>query len=330
MNQMWTLIKQFPQQLSEAIHIGKNSNIHGSQEWIKNVVVSGLGGSGIGGNLVGELAGNQLKVPFLVNKDYHLPAFADKHTLVIISSYSGNTEETISALEEALQRQAKIVTISSGGHIQQIAQQYQLDHITIPGGHPPRACLGYSVVQQLYILHKIGLIDQHFESELLDAIDLLLSEQHVIMTMAKELAQQLHNKIPILYCTAGYESVAVRFRQQLNENAKMLCWHHVIPEMNHNELVGWRKQSAQWAVVFLRNEDDFPRNQKRIEINKQIIAQYTPCLYEIWSKGKSKTERSFYLIHLADWISFFLAELNRVDVTEVQVIDYLKKELAKE
>jgi glucose/mannose-6-phosphate isomerase len=292
-------------------------------------LVTGLGGSGIGGNLVSELTAGQLNIPFLVNKDYHLPAFVNEHTLVIVSSYSGNTEETLSAFETALQKSAKIVVVSSGGKTIEIAREKGLDHIMIPGGNPPRSCLGYSAVQQLFILNKLGLIENGFEKELQSAVDLLKNEQSNIQQEAKELAKKLHNKIPVIYTIGENESVAVRFRQQINENSKMLCWHHVVPEMNHNELVGWKKASEDWAVVYLRNTTDFQRNQRRIEINKDVIANYTNNIYEIWSKGDSKIEKAFYLIHLTDWVSLYIAELNGVDVVEVKVIDHLKKELAK-
>ena len=134
---------------------------------------------------------------------------------------------------------------------------------------------------------------------------------------------------PIVYAAADFEGVAVRFRQQINENGKMLCWHHVIPEMNHNELVGWRKKDPNQAVVLLRNTTDYKRTQMRMEINKEVFKKYTKTIIEIHSKGKSYLERAFYLIHLTDFVSVDLAELNKLDPTEVKVIDYLKGALAK-
>jgi glucose/mannose-6-phosphate isomerase len=329
MNLMKNLIAQFPSQLRAAIEIGKNAVLSLPEKEIKNVVVSGLGGSGIGGNLVNELTAHQMRIPFIVNKDYHLPAFVNEHSLVIISSYSGNTEETLNALEMALAKKARIVVISSGGQAIEKAKENRLNHIVIPGGHPPRSCLGYSAVQQMYVLNKLGIIGNNFEKELLQTIDLLTTEQPDLIEKAKKIARQLYDKIPVIYASSEYESVAIRFRQQINENSKMLCWHHVVPEMNHNELVGWRKASEALAVVFIRNHDDFHRTQLRMEINKKLIARYTNHIFEIWSKGASKTEKAFYLIHLTDWVSLFLAELNNVDVVEVNVIDQLKKELAK-
>ncbi len=326
---MKKLIEDFPLQLKEAIVIGRSAQLNKYSNEIKNVVVSGLGGSGIGANLTAEIAAGKLKVPFIINKDYHLPAFVNENTLFMASSYSGNTEETISALNLALRKKANIVVVTSGGRALETAKKKNLNHIIIPEGYPPRACLGYSFVQQLYVLKHAGLIDKSFESQLQKAIDLLEKEQENIKKEAKSVAKKLFNKIPIIYATSDNESIAVRFRQQINENSKMLCWHHVVPEMNHNELVGWRKKSSDWAVVYLRNESDFERNQKRIEINKSVIKKYASIIVEIWSKGASKSERSLYLIHLTDWISFYLSEMNKVDVTEVKVIDHLKKALTE-
>ena len=146
---------------------------------------------------------------------------------------------------------------------------------------------------------------------------------------AKEVANQLHGKIPIIYTTDRMESVAVRLRQQINENSKMLCWHHVIPEMNHNELVGWRIKDDKLAVLYMRNNDDFKRNQVRIDINKEIISKYSSNIIEVHSKGSSLVERAMYFVHLGDWISWYLSEMRGVDAIEVDVIDYLKSELSK-
>ncbi len=323
------LVAGFADQLKEAIGIGHGVTLRPPVAEIRNVVVTGLGGSGIGGSLVAELAAKELRVPFLVNKSYHLPAFVNENTLVICSSYSGNTEETLSAFSDALRANAHIVCITSGGKLAELAKQYNLDHVIIPGGNPPRSCLGYSAVQLLFVLKQLGLVSGRFEDELQDSIALLEREQEHIRTLAKAIAGQLHNRIPVLYAVSEMESVAVRIRQQINENSKMLCWHHVIPEMNHNELVGWRNRIGNWAPVFLRSREDFERNQQRIEINKEVLAEHADNVIEIYAKGESHTERAFYLIHLGDWVSVYLAELNGLDAVEVKVIDYLKNELAK-
>ncbi|HAP00464.1 MAG TPA: hypothetical protein DCQ93_00935 [Bacteroidetes bacterium] len=178
------------------------------------------------------------------------------------------------------------------------------------------------------MLFHYRLIDLGFEEGVKSAIKLLDKNEKKIRKEAVRVAKKLNKKTPVIYGCAGYEGAAVRFRQQLNENAKVLCWHHVIPEMNHNELVGWT-QKGKYAVVFLRNENDYERNQMRIDINKKIISQHAKTIIEIFSKGESAIENTLYLIHLCDWVSFYLSEIRKVDATEVKVIDYLKSELGK-
>jgi glucose/mannose-6-phosphate isomerase len=151
----------------------------------------------------------------------------------------------------------------------------------------------------------------------------------VIQAEANAVTDFLFRKMPVIYAADGYNGVATRFRQQINENSKMLCWHHILPEMNHNELVGWAEQHPECAVVFLRNETDYFRTQARMEISKEIMLQRTPHVLEIWSKGGSHLERSLYLIHLTDWASCYLADRKGIDAVEVNVINHLKGSLAK-
>ena len=326
---MKKLIENFPAQLTEAIRIGESAKLSVSKRKISNVLICGLGGSGIGGTIVSELVALEANAPITVSKGYFIPKFVNQNTLVIISSYSGNTEETLNCLNLALKRKAKIVCITSGGKVAEIAKKKKLNLITIPGGNPPRACLGYSLTQQFFILAYYKIISNKFKTQLKSAIELLEREKQSIIAEAKQIAEKIHGKNPIVYTTTYFEGVAIRFRQQLNENAKILCGHHVIPEMNHNELVGWASGSEKVSVIILRDKDEYDRNNARIEINKEIIKKYTPHITEIWSKGKSQIEKVIYFIHLVDWTSLFLSELRNVDAVEVKVIDMLKGSLAK-
>jgi len=321
------LIAGFTKQMAEAIEIGRNIKLTPRHKDIRNVVVAGMGGSGIGGNLVAELVAEKMRLPFEVCKDYFLPAWVDEHSLLIASSYSGNTEETLHALEEGIRRNCKIVCVSSGGSMISLAKKAGLDYIIIPGAKPPRACLAYSFIQQLFILAFFNLIDEGFVVGIEQAISLLDKEEKRTIKLAKSLAKKLNKKIPVIYSAANYEAMAIRWRQQLNENSKVLGWVQPIPEMNHNELVGWRNP-GKYAVIFLRNDTDYSRTQQRMNIAKNIITQYTKHIYEVWSKGDSYIEKALYLIHLGDWVSYYLAELRKVDPVEVNVIDFLKAELA--
>ena len=326
---MKKLISDFTHQLKQAVDIAEQYILTSYPEEIKNIVISGMGGSGIGGNIVAEAIAAELKIPIIVNKDYTLPVYAGKNTLVIISSYSGDTEETVKAMEEGISKQLKMVCITSGGKIEKRAIEKKIDLILIPKGMPPRAAIAYSVVQLLLILNFHSVISDAYKSDLLAAIKLLDEEEKNMLRDAKEAAALISGKLPIIYSPANMESVALRFRQQLNENAKMLCWHNVFPELNHNELQGWRQSDEDVAVVIFRNETDYTRTAKRIDISNKIISYYDCSMKEVYSKGDSKLERMLYLIHWGDWVSYFIAEMNGIDTLDIRVITYLKTELAK-
>lgn len=324
------LVERFTEQLREAVEIGQSAKISAHTEDINAIYVTGMGGSSIGGSFAAEFVKDELKVPYVFGQSYQIPAWVNKHTLAIASSYSGNTEETLSSFNELLTTGAKVVVIASGGKLIELAKTHQLDYILLPSDWPsPRACLGYSVVQQLFVLRHLGLIGDTRINEINASIKLLDQEAENIKEKASKICDLIVDKIPVIYTTDRMSSVAVRYRQQINENAKMLCWHHILPEMNHNELVGWRDEYNNIAVLFLRNADDFSRNDKRIDITKEIIGNCTNTIIDIYSKGNSLVERALYLVHLGDWLSVYMAERREMDSIEVKVIDYLKSELGK-
>jgi glucose/mannose-6-phosphate isomerase len=322
-------VEDFAQHLRTAVDISQNSEITPSTVEIHHVLVLGMGGSGIGGNIAAQVLSDELKVPVLSCKDYNIPSFVSENTMILASSYSGNTEETLMALAQAEKKTSQIFCICSGGKIQEIANEKGYGCIVIPGGIPPRGAFGYSFPQLFKLLAVNNLISGNISEKFNAAIKILEDTEDSVRKEAYELARKLFDKQIIIYSESNYEGVCIRFRQQINENAKMLCWHHVFPEMNHNELVGWREKSDKLAVVMLRNEDDFSRNQTRMELCKGIFDKYCPNVNEIWSKGSTKLERCLYLIHLCDWISVYIAELNQTDSVEIEVINYLKGELSK-
>jgi glucose/mannose-6-phosphate isomerase len=325
---MKTLVEGFPKQLQEALGIAnkavltKKNNVH-------NILITGLGGSGIGGSILFDLIKNECAVPILVNKDYTLPEFVNAHTLVIVSSYSGNTEETISALKHAISKKAQVVCITSGGKIKELAIENNFDIILIPGGNPPRSCIGYSLVQLLKIIQFNEFVKTDLLSQVSSSITLLNQENNFIKTEAAKIAQLLVNKITVIYSLGSSEGVAIRFRQQINENSKLLCWHHTLPEMNHNELVGWTHKNDELAVVTFKTSFDFDRTQKRYEICKPIFTKYSSSVTEINAKGITLLEQFIYLINIGDWISCYIADLRNIDANEVDVITKLKSELEK-
>lgn len=324
------MIARFPEQLQDALRLVEGFTYHKHSHPLRQVLISGLGGSGIGGHFVQELVADACKVPIFVNKGYDAPRWVGRHTLAICSSYSGNTEETLSVFDQIAPTGAKVVCVTSGGQLLERARVQGFDAAVLPGGwSSPRACLGYSVVAQLGVLRAARLISGRIFREIEAARKLLAREQEDIRKRAQKLAGFLADKFPVLYCADTREAIAVRWRQQINENAKMLCWHHVLPEMNHNELVGWRDPQPRIAAVWLRHRDDHPRTAVRMDIVKEIVEHFAGASIEVYSKGKTPAERTFYLIHLGDWVSFYLAQQRQVDPVEIRVIDYLKAELAK-
>ena len=189
--------------------------------------------------------------------------------------------------------------------------------------------LTYSVVQQFFLFKHYGLINDSFVNEINSTVSFLEKEVDNIKDLAHQTALALHSKTFVIYSESSIEGVAVRLRQQINENSKCLGWHHVIPEMNHNELVGWAGGKDEYTVLTLRSTHEYSRSKVRLDISTEIFKKYTPNVIELNAKGSTLIEQSFYHILLGDWISVYLAELNQVDDVEVKVIDYLKGELAK-
>jgi glucose/mannose-6-phosphate isomerase len=322
-------INDFTNHLRGAIEIANSTNLTPCTKEIRNVLICGLGGSGIGGTIVSDIISPKVNIPIAATKDYSIPNFVNEHTLVIANSYSGNTEETLYALEKCQSRGAEIAVITSGGKLKTTAEENNYNKIIIPGNQPPRAMFGYAFTELFFMLNHYGIIDNSFKEGFNKAIILLDVEKADIQKQAMDLAKKMHKQTPVIYVANGFEGVAVRFRQQINENSKMLCWHNVIPEMNHNELLGWRTNIDDLAVVYFRNKCDYNRNQIRMDINKKVISKFTSNITEIWSKGDTVLANSLYHINLGDWVSWYLSEMNNVDAIEIDVINFLKGELAK-
>ncbi|MBU2636461.1 MAG: bifunctional phosphoglucose/phosphomannose isomerase [Bacteroidetes bacterium] len=335
---MFNLLAGFPLQIEDAVSVGKKAKVKLKKSVIKNIVVSGLGGSAIGGDLIRTYLAAEIKIPFLVNRHYFLPEFVNGNSLVIISSYSGDTEETISAHKEAIKRGAQVLCITSGGETERLAKKNNQSLIKIPTGYPPRAALGYAFFPLLVILGNLGLIKDR-SKDIEETIAFLkkkskrYSDLNSQTNEALSFAKTLSGKLPIVYSSADvFDSVNLRWRGQLCENSKILAFGHTLPEMNHNELVGWKvliEQMADMMVIFLRDKGDYKRVQLRMKIMEGIVKEYASNVVNIYSEGNSLLTRMFSLIFLGDWISYYLAILNKVDPTPVKVIDYLKAELAK-
>jgi glucose/mannose-6-phosphate isomerase len=335
---MYSWILNFPGQIEEGVRIGESAKVRLNVKGVRNIVLAGLGGSAIGGDLLRSYLLGELEVPFLISRHYVLPDFVDKNSLVVVSSYSGNTEETISAHRDAVKRKAKVLCMSTGGETEKLAKRYGQPWVKIPGGLSPRAALGYSFFPLLSLFSSLKLV-KNKKREINETIQLLKAKAAIFGNVSLEenaplrLAEQLHRRLPIVYASADrLDAVALRWRGQVCENAKQLAFGHILPEMNHNELVGWKNLPEimkQLHVVFLRDRGTHQRVSIREDITKQIVSQYTSHVTDVWSEGDSLLARMFSLIYFGDWTSYYLAILNNEDPTPVHVIDFLKGELAK-
>lgn len=321
---MQEYIIDFPKQLKEAIAFTKQIQLKARNNEIQNIVISGLGGSGFLADCVFDLCNDNVHVPIVGNKGYALPKFCNENTLLILVSYSGNTEETISCLHEAISLGLKPICISSGGKVKDIATQHHLDYITMPTGFPPRASLAYGAANLFYVLNFYNVLKFEVEKEFLSLSDFLTTEQQNIQATAKNLSIHFKNKILVAYAEDRIDGVALRLKQQINENSKAFCWYNIIPELNHNELVGWKQEHHEIGSLFIRTSYENIRNSHRFEFLKPVLSQYVDEVMEIRAEGTTFFEQYFYLIHWCDWLSYFLALEHLQDPTEVRVIDSLK------
>ncbi|MDR0801603.1 bifunctional phosphoglucose/phosphomannose isomerase [Fluviicola sp.] len=326
---MEKLIQEFSSNISEALEIAAKVTIAKPTGEIRNIVVCGMGGSGIGGKIVSQWVQNYCPVPVLFVQEYALPAFIDKHSLVIGSSYSGNTEETLFALEDAKQRGTTIIGICSGGSLEQFCKTNNYPCILVPGGNPPRAALAFSLVQLSNIFLQLGYGQKSILDEISNGKVLIDSELVHMKSEAMRVAKELQKRTIVIYAGSAYEGITIRAKQQFNENSKELCWQHVIPEMNHNELVGWGGGDNRYACLFIQTGDLTMRNQKRFDISIERTRSKTDKVEIIQAKGSTIVEKSIYLIHIIDWISLYLSNLKHGDPIEIEIIDYLKAELGK-
>ncbi len=326
-------IETFTRQLGDALKIGQSLDLMRPGSDIRNVVIAGMGGSGISANLVESLTWGRIPIPITVCKSYTIPQFVSPHTLFIASSYSGNTEETIAALNKALLKRAHCIVIASGGKILDIAREYNLFYIQLPlGWSSPRAMLGYNMISLLSLLYHTNLIGAAFIKETENAMEYLDRSEKAIQTEAEIIARKLKGKLPVIYCDQRLQAMATRFQQQLNENSKQLAHVNTFPEMNHNELTGWRFPEnllPMLQVIYLYSDHDHERVEKRMDICRDIFEKKSNSIIDIVGEGASLLEQYYYLIHLTDWISFYLAKENGVDADPIETVDYLKAELEK-
>ena len=340
-SKMRKLLLEFPLQCKKAIQIGDNLNIPKNYfQKRRGIVICGMGGSAIGGEILKTLLSKKIKVPIFVNRDYALPQYIDEKILVFTVSYSGNTEETLSAYTEAKKRKCLVVSISSGGKLRKLSREDKIFSITIPPGMPPRTALGYLFIPVLKTLEKLGWVEKkdYNYNELLEILSVIRDrcspEVPLRKNFAKSTAYELLGKIPLIYGVEGEtDATAYRLKTQFNENSKIIAFWNVFPELNHNEIVGLtgvgKVNLREFYPIFIRDEGENERIKKRIEITQSIMKEKGIRWREIWSEGKNLLTKTLSSIYIGDWISFYLAILQEVDPTSIKMIDLFKKQLSK-
>jgi len=336
---MIALTHEFPEQCRKGLNIAMQFNPPTPRLPIQNVVVTGLGGSAVGGDLLRVLVEDNGEVPLVVNRDYQMPAFVNDRTFVIAASYSGNTEETLSAFEDAQDRGALLACVTSGGELAQRAAHDGTPVAFIPRGQPPRSAMGYLFIPMLMAAHKVGVIRRDPTGDLQNAIALLEKAREqwnadvpFEKNPAKQLAAKLYGKLPIVYGSQAYSTVvAFRWKTQLNENTKIHAYSNGYPEMNHNEILGWvlaKQQVPNLAVVLLRDQMERPKIVARVETTRRLFARAAD-VHEVFAEGQSLLARMLHAIYLGDWVSCYLALLYGVNPTDISYINLLKAVLEK-
>jgi len=334
-------VERFADQCHEAWTIGRAATGLPDATGVDSIVVLGMGGSGISGDVTQAVVEPRLPIPFRVIKSYGpLPEWVGRNTLVFAVSYSGSTEESVAALKDTHARGARIVTISSGGPLQELAAEYGVAHVAIPSGLQPRASLGYLTLPILAVLVSVGLVSD-LQADVDEAIEVLgtLAERchrktSVVENPAKDLASRILGRIPVVY--GGYPLggvAAQRFKCDLNEYAKTPAFYNVFPELDHNEIVGWSRlaelTSSTFVVVMLRDPEEHPRVALRFEITRKLIEDKLAAVVEVHAEGDSALSRLLSLVFVTQMAAIYLGIAYGVDPGPVAVIQQLKGELAE-
>jgi len=332
-------LAKFPEQIKETMDIMDSTELNSCFK-VDNIIVSGMGGSAISGDILQSLFRNRFDIPIFVTRAYNLPKWANKNTLVISQSYSGNTEETLSTFKHANQKKCKIIGISSGGKLQEYCEKRDISHILIPPGFAPRAATAYMLFSAILSIKKTGLFEGSIEPEIEETLELTdelrNSNKKTVPekdNFSKQIANMIASTIPQVYGWEIYDPIARRWCTQFNENSKIIARYDSIPECNHNDIVGWsqnRKISKKFSCLLFRDEKiESVYISKRLDFMKTLFKEVAANVVEIQIKGKKKLAKMMYAMYLGDFVSCYLAILNGIDPTPVDIITELKGALAE-
>ncbi|MFB0543767.1 MAG: bifunctional phosphoglucose/phosphomannose isomerase [Candidatus Bathyarchaeia archaeon] len=299
-----------------------------------SLVIAGMGGSAIGGEILRDWLLDSSPIPIYVSRGYRLPAFTGERSLVFAVSYSGNTEETLSSFQDALSRGCRIIAVTSGGRLRKLSLQYGVPCLTVPEGMAPRAALPYLLLPLVLTCGRFKVVP-HLGRELDGALKVLRELREMVApenplrdNPAKLLALDLLHTIPVIYAPREYAAVALRMKTQFNENSKVPSYAAVLPEIFHNEVMGYeapRELSSSLSVILLRDEREDPKVRAKVEAMKGLLKEKIRVLREVWSRGEEKLAKIFSMLFLGDVASTYLAVLYGVDPTPVESISRIKE-----
>ncbi len=325
-----------PKLCEQAWQMAMNFDLPQDYHGVSKVVILGMGGSAIGGDLVSNLVASEAKLPILVHRDYNLPAFIDSKTLVIASSYSGMTEETLSLFEQALETNSKKLVITTGGKLKAMAEERNIPVFSFDYKAQPRAALPFILLPILGFLQRLGFISDK-SADVTETVEVLqkLSQRinegvSLSQNPAKQLANRLYGHLPIIYGADMLSEVAHRWKTQLNENSKTWACYEVFPELNHNAVVGYQfppELASKIVVVLLRSAYLPKRIQLRYQLTCQLLEQAKVSYQIVGSDGTSPLSQMMSLVLFGDYTSYYLAILYKIDPSPVEAIDYLKEQL---
>ncbi|MBI5870918.1 MAG: bifunctional phosphoglucose/phosphomannose isomerase [Actinobacteria bacterium] len=330
------MVAGLPGQMFDAYEAGSKVALdHGGE--VGGIAVAGMGGSAIGADVIASVYDAELPSPMVTVRGYNLPHWISSRSLVFVVSYSGNTEETISCLNEALERGCRIICLSTGGKVGRIAAENNLPFIEVPSSLQPRAAMGWLSVPIAACLENLGLVEAVEEdvretAEVLKGcIDAYGLDSLAADNPAKQLAADLFERIPVIYGSEVTAVAALRWKCQINENAKALAFNHQFPELNHNEIVGWEypaEDMERFRVIYLTDGKLHPQNVKRMNVTAELLENYVGGIRRYASSGDCRLARLLSSVNLGDYLSLYLAVLYGIDPSPVERIENLKRQLA--
>jgi len=334
---MYGVISSMPDQIREALKIAEDFPLNIDTESVSSILFAGMGGSAIGGDLVRSILEDECKLPISVVRNYKLPTWAGKSTLLLVSSYSGNTEESLSAYKDAIKKECKIICLTTGGKLLELANNDKVPVVIIPAGLPPRGAIAYSSIPWLLIFASLGIIKNRSN----DIESMALELEKVIEeygnydserdNLPLSVAKRAIGKILLIYVSTGsFSVIGKRWVNQIQENAKMLAYTNELPEMNHNEIMGWHltglsKESV--LPIFIFSNSYHPRVNLRFDITSKLVEKISGEVVRINPTGDKLIIQLFSLIVMGDFVSYYLSLLNNIDPVPVDIITELKEQL---